>query len=110
MLDANGAGPCHRRANGEQIIVIRGQFVFHLNFRHHQKVTLILQFFVRRLPGPKQFRAGLFKIHQVIGMVQQTHAIGFRIADTDLNFSCSAHKSPRIGLRTSDSLRDLPTT
>jgi hypothetical protein len=68
----------------DQLVVPRRPAVFARCLSNHQAVALFFQFKVIKTPLATIFRSAHFKPDEVIGVVDHPHAVGLRIADSQV--------------------------
>ena len=69
----------HAGMYGDFLIVTRGSGQAALEFRDREVVTAAFQLGVRHTDRPHVFRTAAFKPHQVVGVVDDAHLIGFGV-------------------------------
>jgi hypothetical protein len=87
MIDPHSRRPRDRGPHRQHIVIARRSAIFDLDLSKNQQIALVFQVTVRQAQVAQQLGPRLLEVDQVIGVVQQPHPVGFRVAHTDGDFT-----------------------
>ena len=87
IVEREGAGPDlgEGRLDPDEVIVSSGRVASHRHVHDCEGHAVALELRVRRARGPDVLGAADFAPDQVVGVIHDSHLIGFRVADTQFS-------------------------
>src|SRR6516162_7650016 len=96
MLDLDQRRSHDGGVQRQEVIVAGGAAVAHLDTRQDEQKTLVFQIAVGDSLRAQQLGPALLEVHQVVRVVQETHAIRLGVADANGDLAAEHRTSRRL--------------